>query len=66
MIDGVTKEVKHEIKKQDGRFLGALLAPVAASLSQIVISSVEEGIHRRGVMRAARGYNNIDLMNQIF
>ena len=31
LIDGVTETVKHEIKKQEGGFLGALLAPLAAS-----------------------------------
>ena len=31
LIDGVTETVKHEIKKQEGRFLGALLSPLAAS-----------------------------------
>ena len=28
LIDGVTETVKREIKKQEGRFLGALLAPL--------------------------------------
>ena len=32
LIDGVTETVKNEIKKQGGGFLGALLAPLAASL----------------------------------
>ena len=31
LIDGVTETVKDEIKKQQGGFLGALLAPLAAS-----------------------------------
>ena len=30
LIDGVIETVKHEIKKQEGRFLGALLAALAA------------------------------------
>ena len=30
LIDGVTETVKHQIKKQEGGFLGALLAPSAA------------------------------------
>ena len=38
LIDGVTETVKDEIKKQDGRFLGALLAFV-----QPVVSSVVKG-----------------------
>ena len=32
LIDGVTETVQHEIKKQEGEFLGALLAPSAASI----------------------------------
>ena len=38
LIDGLNRKVKHEIKKQDGGFLGALLAPLAASTVQPVIS----------------------------
>ena len=52
LIDGVTETVKHEIKKQEGRFLGALFAPLAASLVQLVISLVVKGISGRGVRRA--------------
>ena len=40
LIDGVTETVKHEIKKQEVEFLGALLA-------SLVISSVVKGINRR-------------------
>ena len=40
LIDGNTETVKHEIKKQEGGFLGAVLAPLAASMVQTVISSV--------------------------
>ena len=56
LIDGVTETVKHVVKKQEGGFLGALLAPLAASLVQPVISSVVKGISRRGISRAGRGY----------
>ena len=56
LIDGVTETVKAEIKKQEGEFLGALLAPLAASLVQPVISSVAKGISGSGVRRADRGY----------
>ena len=56
LIDGVTKTVKYETKKQEGGLLGALLAPLAASLVQPVISSVVKGINGRGVKRAGRGY----------
>ena len=37
LIDGVTETVKHEINKQESEFLGALLAPLAASTVQPVI-----------------------------
>ena len=50
-----TETVKHEIKKQEGHFLGALLAPLAASLVQPVISSLVKDISGRIVRRAAKG-----------
>ena len=56
LINGVTETLKQEIKKQESRFLGALLAPLAASLVQPVVSSVVKGISGRGVRRAGRGY----------
>ena len=63
-VDGVTEPVKHQIKKQEGGFLGALLGTLAASVIQPVISSVVKGFTERGVMRVERGfYNN---MNKIF
>ena len=52
LIDGVTETVKHEIKKQEGRFLGTLLAPLATSVVQPVISSVVKGIIGRGVKKS--------------
>ena len=58
LIDGVTETVKYETKKQEGGFLGALLAPLATSLVHSVISSVAKGISGRGVRRAGRGYMN--------
>ena len=58
LIDGVTETEKHEIEKQEGRFFGALLAPLAALLAQPVISSIVEGISGRGVRRAGREYVN--------
>ena len=58
LIDGVTETVKHKIKKQEGGFLGALLAPLGASLVQPVISPVVKGISGRGVRRVGRGYMN--------
>ena len=38
LIDRITTAVEHQIKKQEGGFLGALLAPLAASVVQPVIS----------------------------
>ena len=58
LIDGVTGTVKNEIKKQEDRFLGALLAPLAASLVQPVVSSVVKTISGRGVTRARRRYRD--------
>ena len=54
LIDGVTETVKHEIKKKEGGFFLALLAPLAASLVHTVISSVVKGISGREVRRAGR------------
>ena len=58
LIDGVTETVKDEIKKEEGGFLGALLAPLVASLVLPVKSSVVKGTSGRGVRRAGRGYMN--------
>ena len=58
LIDQVTETVKDEIKKQEGGFLRALLAPLAASLVQPVISLVVQGISGRGVRWAGRRYMN--------
>ena len=55
LIDGVTKTVQQyhsEIKKQEGGFLGALLAPLVVSLVQPVTSSVVKDISAGGVRRA--------------
>ena len=61
LTSGVTETVKHEIEKQEGGFLKALLAALAVSIVQLVISSVGRCIRGRGVRRAGRGY-----MNEIF
>ena len=50
--------MKYEIKNQEDRFLGVLLAPLAASLVQPVISSAVKGISGRGVRRAGRRCRN--------
>ena len=55
LIDGVTETVKYK-KKQEGRFLGALLAPLAASFVRPVISWVVQVISGRSVRRVGRRY----------
>ena len=47
---------KDKIKTQEYRFIPALLAPLAASLVQLVISSVVKGISGIGVRKAGRRY----------
>ena len=59
LTDGVTETAKWKIKTE-GWFLGALLASLAASLVQPVISSVVKRITGKGVRRAGRGYTNKD------
>ena len=54
--DGITETVKHEINRQESVLLGTLLAPLATSLVEPVISSVVKGISRSGVRKAGRGY----------
>ena len=56
LIDRVTERAKNKIKKQEGGFLGALLALWAAHLVQPAISSVVKGISGRGVWRTGRGH----------
>ena len=58
LIERVTESVKNETKKQEGGFLGALLAVLAASLVQPATSSVVNGISGREVRRARRWYMN--------
>ena len=56
LIDEVTETVEDDIKKQKGGFLGALLAPLAASLVQPAISSVVKCIGESGIRRRGRQY----------
>ena len=57
-IDGATETVKHELKKQEGGFLGAMMAPIAAmasSLIQPLASSLINAASEKVVMRARKG-----------
>ena len=56
LIDGVTETVKHETKKQESGFLGALLRPLAASVVQPVIFSVVKDIRGRRIRGAGKEY----------
>ena len=40
LIYGATETVKHKIKKQEGRFLGNMIAPMVASLVAFMASSL--------------------------
>ena len=57
-IDRVTEIVKYKIKKQDGGFPGVLLASLATSLLQPVISSLVKHISGIGVRRTGIRYKN--------
>ena len=59
LLYGITPTVKHEIRKQEGEFLLALLAFSAASLVQPMLFSVVEGISGSGVRREGTGYVDI-------
>ena len=63
LIDDATETVKHEIKKQDIRFRGAMMAPMVASLIEPMASLLVKPagssrintISGEGVMRAGKG-----------
>ena len=52
IIGGTTETARHEIKKQEGEFLLAMMAPSAAPLISPMASSLMNGITGKGVMRA--------------
>ena len=62
LINGASETIKHEVKKQEGRFFGAMVAPmvasliqpVSSSLIQPVASSLIKAIAGKGVMRAGK------------
>ena len=87
LIDGATETVKHEVKKQEGKFVGAIMTLMAASLIRPMASVLNalsgKGVMGAGkeqgcaflpllplslmikvlgkrVMRAVKGYNNMD------
>ena len=59
LIDRFTETLKYEKKKKKKEgFLEALLALLATSMVQPIISSVVKGVSGRGFRRAGRGYMN--------
>ena len=52
------KQYNMKLKEQEGRFLGALLAPLVPSVVQPMISSVVKDISGRGFRREGRRYIN--------
>ena len=54
LIYGFAETVKHKMKKQEGRFLRALLAPLGVLILHQVIYSVVKSTSTRGVRRAGR------------
>ena len=57
------KQYNMKLKEQEGRFLGALLAPLVASVVQPMISSVVKDISGRGFRREGRRYINKKILN---
>ena len=63
LTDCATETVKHETKKQKGRFFGAimvpiiasLIAPMASSLIKLKTPSMINAASEKGVMRAEKG-----------
>ena len=58
LIDGATQIVKHEIRKQEGRVIGPLLAPLGTFISATnnFFSSKIYKWKKWGVLRAGKGY----------
>ena len=54
-IDGETETVKHEIKKQEGQFIGAMMIPWAASLISLLPCPLINTITGKWVTRAGKG-----------
>ena len=62
LIDGATERVKHQIKKKEGGFLGAMMACMFASLiptkfsslTESVASSLINAVSGNGVMRVGK------------
>ena len=73
LIHGATKTVWHEIKKQEGGSLNAMVAPMAASLIvpmissliQLEVSSLINAISGKGVKRAGKKDEEVDFFHYL-
>ena len=54
LIDDATEIVKHDVNKQEGRFLAAVMALMAAVMVQSLFSSVVKDITGKGIKRAGK------------
>ena len=55
LFNGVTEIVKHEIKKQEGRFFGAMMAPIPDWLIAPMVSSMINAITGKGEGKEQKG-----------
>ena len=55
LFNGVTEIVKHEIKKQEGRFFGAMMAPIPDWLIAPMVSSMINTITGKGEGKEQKG-----------
>ena len=60
LVDRFSETVKHEIKKQERRFLSMLLRLLGASVLGNILPGKGVQRTRKGVLRAERRYNNLD------
>ena len=66
LIDGVSKTIKHELKKLEDGFRGDLIAPLAASMLERNLTGKGVVTAGRVSVRAGTGYNYMDHMGKKF
>ena len=66
LLDGVFEAVKHEIKQQDGEFLGMLLRTLSALMLGNMLTGKWIMRAGKGVMGLGKKYNNIDHLDKVF
>ena len=67
LIYGVSATVTHEIRKQaGGGFLCMLLGTLGASMLENMLTEKVVLTAGNSVVRAGRGYNNMDHMDKVF